>query len=108
MEHRFGHEGLDCYKLACEVARWAARQPVPAARKHLREQLVRAADSVVLNIAEGGGRDPGAARRNHYRIARGSAAEVCAILDLLDLRQGGSRQEQLRRIGAMLSGMARA
>ena len=106
MENRFGHEGLDCYRLACELARWAARQPIPAARKHLRDQLVRAADSVVLNIAEGGGRDPGAARRNHYRIARGSAAEVCAILDLVDLREGHNRQEQLRRIGAMLSRMA--
>ena len=40
----------DCYKPAREVADWAARQPIPAERKHLRDQLVRAA---------------GAARRNH-------------------------------------------
>ncbi|MSP55613.1 MAG: four helix bundle protein [Myxococcales bacterium] len=41
---------------------------------HLRDQLQRAADSVVLNIAEG---------RAHFRIAAGSAAERCAALDLI-------------------------
>ena len=72
----FGHQRLDCYRLACGIARWAARQAFPPERHHLRDQLVRAADSVVLNIAEGSGHEPGAARRNHYRIALGSAAET--------------------------------
>jgi len=44
---------------------------------------VRAADSVVLNIAEGCGRPIGAARRHFFDIACGSAAEVGAIIDLL-------------------------
>lgn len=102
-----GHERLDVYVLALGVARWAAQQPIPAQRKHLRDQLVRAADSVVLNIAEGAGREPGDARRNHFRIAAGSAAEVAAVLDLVDFPDGAARQVELRRVAAMLSRLAR-
>ncbi|MBW2255293.1 MAG: four helix bundle protein [Deltaproteobacteria bacterium] len=107
MEYGFGHENLDVYCLAVKVARWAARQSIPSARRHLRDQLVRAADSVVLNIAEGCGQEPGAARRNHFRIAMGSASETCAVLDLVNLPQASERQQELRRIGAMLSRMSR-
>jgi four helix bundle protein len=103
----FGHERLDCYRLALGVARWAARQAVPTHRKHLRDQLVRAADSIVLNIAEGSGQPPGDARRNHYRIAMGSAAEVAAVIDLVDSVDGAVRKEELRRVAAMLFKMAR-
>ena len=65
------HERLDSYRLALELARWAASAAIPPQRKHLRDQLVRAADSVVLAIAEGSGLS-GDARRHHYRIALGS------------------------------------
>jgi len=47
----------------------------------LADQLRRAAQSVVLNIAEAnrrGGRD----RRNRFRIALGSAAEVASCIDV--------------------------
>ena len=103
---QLGHERLDCYQLAIAVARWAAQQTFPTHRKHLRDQLVRAADSVALNIAEGSGQS-GDARRNHYRIAMGSAAEVAAVIDLADFTDGADRQEELRRITAMLFKMSR-
>ncbi len=103
----FGHERLDVYQLAVEVARWAARQAIPAARKHLRDQLLRSVDSVVLNIAEGAGHPPGEQRRHHLRIAAASAAEVCAVLDLVALPGGPERQADLRRIGAMLASLVR-
>ena len=45
-----GHERLDVYRVALGVARWAASQAIPAARKHLRDQRVRAADSVVSTL----------------------------------------------------------
>ena len=106
-EHEFNHERLDCYWLAVVVAKWCARQALPPERKHLRDQLVRAADSMVLNIAEGSGHDPGAVRRNHYRLAMGSAAEVAAILELSELPDGASRQAELRRVAAMLGKMSR-
>jgi four helix bundle protein len=47
----------------------------------LVDQLRRAASSVSLNIAEGGGR-VGRVRRNHMRMAYGSAAEVAAALQV--------------------------
>ena len=102
-----GHERLDVYRLALGIAVWAAQQAIPANRKHLRDQLLRAADSVVLNIAEGAGREPGDARRNHFRIASGSAAEVAAVLDLIALPGGAERQHELRRVVAMLYRLAR-
>ena len=106
MENRFVHENLDAYKLALEVARGCAALRVAAGRAHLREQLARAADSVVLNIAEGRARG-GDAGRNHFRIAAGSAAEACACLDLVGTTEALAQQPKLRRVGAMLRGLAR-
>ena len=36
----------------------------------------------------------------HFRYAQASAAEACAVLDLVDI-DGSHVQQQLRRIGAM-------
>lgn len=107
MSDDFVHEGLDCYKLAVTLSRWAARQSLPPHRKHLRDQLVRAADSIVLNIAEGAGKGPGDSRRNHYRVALGSAAEVAAIVDIADFDDAEERRTQIRRVGAMLAVLRR-
>jgi four helix bundle protein len=99
------HERLDCYQLALALAHWAAAAAIPPQRKHLREQLVRAADGVVLAIAEGSGLS-GDARRHHYRIALGSACEVAAIVDLLAPRDHAEVRERIVRIASMLSKMA--
>lgn len=99
------HERLDCYQLALALARWAAGAAIPPQRRHLRAQLVRAADGVVLGIAEGSGLS-GDARRNHYRIALGSACEVAAIVDLLAPRDHAEVRERIARVAAMLTKMA--
>lgn len=106
MEYRFAHENLDVYKLALEVATACSKLRFGTSRAHLRDQLQRAADSVVLNIAEGRGRG-GDAGRNHYRIAIGSAAEASAALDLVGTAEALELQPKLRRVGAMLRGLAR-
>jgi four helix bundle protein len=106
VEYRFDHENLDVYQLALEVARACATLRIGPGRSHLRDQLVRAADSVVLNLAEGRARG-GDAGRNHFRIATGSAAEACACLDLLGTTEAAALQPKLRRIGAMLRGLTR-
>jgi four helix bundle protein len=49
----------------------------------LRDQLDRASISIVLCIAEGAGRRTSADKAHFFTIARGSAAECGAILDLL-------------------------
>lgn len=101
MSPGFPHESLDCYRIAVGVARWVAATRFPSRHADLADQAMRAAQSVVLNIGEGMALQ-GAARRHHLRIALGSAAEACAVLDLVALPEGPARQADLRRIGAML------
>ena len=50
----------------------------------LRDQLDRAASSIVLNLAEGAGRELPKDQRRFYSIAYGSLRECQAILDLLN------------------------
>ncbi|MCB9670175.1 MAG: four helix bundle protein [Alphaproteobacteria bacterium] len=98
----FLFENLDVYKLAVHVSRWMRTTTWPPNASHLRDQAIRAADSVVLNIAEGlsrGGR-PGT---NHLRIALGSAGEAFAALDVADFPGCAEKRAELRRIGAMVS-----
>jgi len=100
----FPHENLDCYRLAVGVARWVLTVRFPPRCSDLADQAARASQSVPLNIAEGCRAGP--AGRNHFRIAMGSAAELCAVLDVVVLPEGAERQAELRRIGAMLRRMA--
>ncbi len=104
----FSHERLDVYRVALEFSEWVACQA--GIRSNLRDQLQRASDSVVLNIAEGAGQQSKAVARRHYRIALGSAAECAAVLDLLRIQklttdEAGS--QLVARVGAMLNRMAR-
>ena len=48
----------------------------------LRNQLLRAASSISLNLAEGNSRPMGRDRTRLYRIALGSLRECQAVLDL--------------------------
>jgi four helix bundle protein len=52
-----------------------------------KDQLERASLSVVLNIAEAGGRRSRRDKARYYAIARGSATETAALLDVLTLRR---------------------
>lgn len=101
MSPGFPHESLDCYRLAVGIARWIAAARFPARHAPLADQATRAAQSIVLNIAEGAGRG-GPAGKNHFRMALGSAAEVSAVLDLVELPEAPTRRAELRRVGAML------
>lgn len=49
---------------------------------HLRDQALRAASSVVLNIAEGADLPSKRLKSKHYNIALGSLREVQAALDI--------------------------
>jgi four helix bundle protein len=106
MSPGFPHESLDVYAMALGIARWTRAQHFPARCGDLADQAVRASQSVVLNIAEGCGRG-GAAGKNHFRMALGSAAELSAVLDLVDFPDGAARKGELRRVGAMLRALAR-
>lgn len=84
------HAKLAVYERAIEAlaaleqtARW-----IPSARDDLREQLRRASASIVLNLAEGAAEFSPAEKSRFYRIARRSAAECLAALDVLAVVAG--------------------
>jgi four helix bundle protein len=62
-------------------------EELPRGHAERGDQLSRAAESVVRNIAEGAGRWTGADSSKHYKIARGEAMEAAASLDVLKLRK---------------------
>jgi four helix bundle protein len=87
---RLDAEKLHVYRLAVEFQTLAARL-VPRQRgvllATLRDQLDRASISIALNIAEGAGRFSPPDKARFYAIARGSATECGAIVDLLFARR---------------------
>ena len=110
---KLDHERLDVYQVSLDFAAWSyelAKQ-LRAADRHSRDQLLRASQSITLNIAEGCGKLPSPDRRRFLQIAGGSARECGAILDILcrcrviskaDWQAG---KELLVRIVAMLTRM---
>ena len=105
----FWHERLDVYRVSLEFVTFVEELGRGSLRAHPQrvDQLRRAADSIVLNIAEGSSQHSMKARHNHYRIALGSAGECHAILEL-SARRGATvadGQALLGRIAAMLSRM---
>ncbi len=76
----------EVYALALELHAFAASK-VPTLSRVLRDQIERASLSVVLNIAEGGGRRSRKDKSRHYTYARGSATEVAASFDVLKIRK---------------------
>ena len=74
-------ETFDVYRVSLDACRSCA--PIAASLDaNLRDQLRRASSSVLLNTAEGFGSASRGVKRRHYEIARGSAMECVAILDL--------------------------
>ena len=67
------------YQLAVQFYRQANGQKLP---HYLKDQFVRAASSVALNLSEGSAKRTVADRRRFYRIALGSVRECEAVLDL--------------------------
>ena len=108
-------ERLDVYRCAIDFLALAVRVTAHMPRGHadLRDQLRRASTSIPLNIAEGSGKTSAPDRARFHAIARGSALECAAILDVLRLlgAAGPGDVEQgkllLARVVAMRSKMCR-
>ena len=80
---------LDVYQRAIEFLALVGDVVAELPRGHAErsDQLVRAAESVVRNVAEGAGRWSDADSAKHYKIARGEAMECAASLDVMRLRK---------------------
>ena|ERR687892_2252177 len=112
MKTYFDHEKLDVYRESIALCGWVgellAQISVKAAAK---DQLDRASTSLPLNIAEGNGKFSTVDRARFLEIARRSALECAACLDVLVARKLVSPEqitpakEQLVRIVNMLMGM---
>jgi four helix bundle protein len=108
-------ERLDVYRCAVDFLALAVRVTahMPRGQADLRDQLRRASTSIPLNIAEASGKTGAADRARFHAIARGSAFECAAILDVLLLLGAVGAGEVdlgkalLSRVVAMLSKMCR-
>ena len=113
-EYRFDHDRLDVYRLSIEYVADAfdSSRSLEGLHRHARDQWLRAAQSIPLNIAEGNGKRSLKDRARFLDIARGSALESAAIQDVLVVSGGLKREtsfelkSKLVRIVAMLTRMA--
>lgn len=101
----FGFERLDAYRVAVrfsELAHPITRQ-LPRTKGQLGDQLERAAESIVLRIAEGAGCElKSADQRRHFRAARGSAMECAAVLDICRIRGVGAPERLVEGRGLLI------
>jgi four helix bundle protein len=90
----FDHEKLDVYQEAITFCAWVGEfLAVIAAKAGAKDQLDRASTSIPLNIAEGNGKFSAKDRARFFEMARGSALECAACLDVLLVRKLASEQQ---------------
>ncbi len=111
----FDHEKLDVYRAAIDLVALAdgVVEGLPRGRASLADQLQRAATSVALNVAEGAGEFSAKEKARFYRMAKRSATECAAIMDvcerltLIELATFGEGRELLLRTVSMLTKIVR-
>ncbi|WP_146524692.1 four helix bundle protein [Novipirellula artificiosorum] len=98
----FDHDRLDVYRLSIDyvASSFAIAKDLGGCHRHARDQWLRAAQSIPLNIAEGNGKRSLKDRSRFLDIARGSVLECVAIQDSLAATDGMSdeRHRQLKRL----------
>ncbi len=105
------HERLHAYQEARKLLLCIREANIADGK--LRDQAVRAATSVCLNIAEAAGRTGSADKARVYSIARGESCEAAAALDialvagLCKKEPAGAGAVRARAVYALLSGLIR-
>jgi four helix bundle protein len=114
MKIYFDHEKLDVYRCSLSFCSWVGEFLARIRGKaSVKDQLDRASTSVPLNIAEGNAKFSRADRARFFEIARGSAVECAACLDVLVARKLATEEEiaaskeQLVSVTQMLVGLLR-
>ncbi len=109
----FDHEKLDVYQVSLQFVAWSYNlcKRLSSQGCHPRNQLPRASQSVLQNIADGNGKRSGPDRCKFFEIARGSATECAATLDIfavcnvVELPEVEVAKRMLHRIVSMLTKM---
>lgn len=99
---QLSHHRLRVWHKAREFLRLVNKNPIGDAE--LRSQATKAAKSVGCNIAEGAAHE-GAAKKRHYRIARGSAVEVVAAYELAEDCGETVAIDEITHLGAAIASM---
>jgi four helix bundle protein len=115
IEDMLDYERLDVYQCALQFAALSFQiiEGMPRGHGELSDQLRRATISVPLNIAEGAGKTTDRERARYHALARGSAMECAAIVDLIRLQAlvetetAATAKALCVRIVSMLSRMCR-
>jgi len=94
MSRIFDHEKLEVYRAALAFLVWLepVLQKLPKSLAVV-DQFDRSSTSIPLNIAEGNGKFTRADRCHFFDIARGSALESAAALDVLVAKQRCVQEE---------------
>ena len=109
------HKKLDVYRVSLQFVAWAYQlvRRLRGVDRSIKDQLVRASQSITLNIAEGNSKRSDADRRRFFDIARASALESGAVLDILVAceiraeREVADGERLVDRLVAMLTKMLR-
>jgi four helix bundle protein len=114
MKPLFDHEKLDVYQEAIAFCGWVGEfLETISGKAAAKDQLDRASTSIPLNIAEGNSKFSQRDRARFLEMARGSALECAACLDVLvasrltTVECVTAAKEQLVRIVQMLVGLLR-
>jgi four helix bundle protein len=115
MSRQFDHEKLKVYQRSLDFVELAEAMLTKVPKSHAAfGQLDRASTSVPLNIAEGNGKFTAPDRCRFFDIARGSALECAAALDVLQRKHLATDEKVLEgkaclmEIVSMLVGLVKS
>ena len=116
MKDKFTFENLSVYNKSLDFCIRACKIAgnFPPKFFNIKDQLIRAALSIPLNIAEGCGRKTIKDKNNFYRTARASVfelipiLEICLSMDLMDKNIYYEYRENCVELSKMLSGLIKS
>jgi len=99
------------YRLSVDLVDFSYRiaKTLSGIKRHARDQWLRAAQSIPLNIVEGNGKQSLKDKNRFFEIARGSTLECASIHDVLrvcdaiDPKSDSHGKSNLKRIVSMLT-----